>query len=109
MEREGTAAIAQLRDQGVDTSKAGLLSRIEALHRYTLENRMALAAWSVFFLLILLLELMVVFVKISASETVDDLINEVRETVAAHKALAYKRAVTSPLAGAEELLSPETY
>jgi hypothetical protein len=109
MEREGTAAIERLREQGVDTSKAGLLSRIEALHRYTLENRTALAAWAVFFLLILLLELMVVFVKMSSCETVDDLINQVRETVAAHKALAYKQAVTSPLAGAEELLSSQGY
>ena len=96
--------LAKLRNNGVDTSKAGLLSRIESLHQYTMNNKAALSAWMVFFLLILFFELMVVLVKLMFGETVDDVIERVRESVNTHKAIAYQEAMTSPLLNARQLI-----
>jgi len=67
-------------------------------------NTAALVAWSVFFLLILFFELMVVLVKIMFGETVDDKIERVRESISAQKAEAYEDAMTSPLRSARFLL-----
>jgi hypothetical protein len=85
-------------------TKAGLLARVQALHEYTLANTAALAAWALFFLLVLLLEMMVVLSKLVFGETVDDRINAIREAVNDHKAAAFKAVATSPVANANQLL-----
>ena len=76
----------------------------ETLHQYTMNNKAALSAWMVFFLLILFFELMVVLVKLMFGETVDDVIERVRESVNTHKAIAYQEAMTSPLLNARQLI-----
>ena len=58
--------------------RAGLLSRIEALHQYTLSNR--------------------VF-----GTTVDDQIEAIRERISHEKATAYLAAVSSPVGRARQL------
>jgi len=104
MKVEAHESLEALRTNGVDTGRSGLLARIESLHRYTLENPMARVAWLIFFLLILFLELMVVLVKLAFDETVDDLIERVREDINARKASDYREALASPLLGARRLL-----
>ena len=47
---------------------------------------------------------MVVLVKLMFGETVDDVIERVRESVNAHKAIAYQEAMTSPLLNARQLI-----
>lgn len=97
-------AMADFRNSSTSIEQAGLLSRIQALHHYNMTNTAALVAWSVFFLLILFFELMVVLVKVMFGETVDDQIERVREAVSAHKAASYEDAMTSPLNQAKRLL-----
>jgi hypothetical protein len=101
---EKNQMVANFRASSTAIEQAGLLSRIQALHHYNMTNTAALVAWSVFFLLILFFELMVVLVKIMFGETVDDRIERVREAVSAHKAAAYEEAMTSPLNRAKQLL-----
>ena len=105
LKRERSQSIAEFRSSSAALEQAGLLSRIQALHTYNMNNTAALAAWSVFFLLILFFELMVVLVKVMFGETVDDQIERVREAVSAHKASSYEDAMTSPLNNARQLLS----
>ena len=83
--------------------RAGLLSRIEALHQYTLSNRVAFAAWVLFFTLMLFFELMVVLVKLVFGTTVDDQIEAIRERISHEKATAYLAAVSSPVGRARQL------
>ena len=104
LKQEKTQAIADFRGSSTAIEQAGLLSRVQALHHYNMTNTAALVAWSVFFLLILFFELMVVLVKIMFGETVDDKIERVRESISAQKATAYEDAMTSPLRGARFLL-----
>ena len=104
LKSEKTQAIKEFKASSTAIDQAGLLSRIQALHQYTMSNTAARVAWSVFFLLILFFELMVVLVKIMFGETVDDQIERVREAVSAHKASAYEEAMTSPLNYAKQLL-----
>jgi hypothetical protein len=101
---ERVHAIAEWRDSPKALEEAGLLARVEALHRYTASNPMAMTAWLLFFLLVLFFELMVVFAKLVFGETVDDRLDRIREELSDHKAKSYLEAVTSPLAGARELL-----
>lgn len=83
---------------------AGLLERIEALHQFVRGNTYALVAYTLFFMIVLFFELMVVLVKLVFKETVDDELEKVRERVTEHKARAYLENVTSPVAGAKQLL-----
>lgn len=83
--------------------RAGLLSRIEALHQYTLSNPVAFAAWVLFFTLMLFFELMVVLVKLVFGTTVDDQIEAIRERISHEKATAYLAAVSSPVGRARQL------
>jgi hypothetical protein len=83
---------------------AGLLSRIKALHEYTTQNTIALAAWLLFLSLVMFFELMVVISKIVFGETVDDELDRIRESISQDKARAYKEAITSPMYGARELV-----
>ena len=85
-------------------SKAGLLSRVKALHEYTSQNTIAFAAWLLFLLLVLFFELMVVISKIVFGETVDDELDRIRESISQDKARAYKEAITSPMYNARELV-----
>jgi len=102
---EKTQVIADFRASSTVVEQAGLLSRIQALHHYNMNNTAAFAAWIIFFLLILFFELMVVLVKIMFGETVDDKIERVQEAISAHKAAAYEDAMTSPLNNARRLIA----
>jgi hypothetical protein len=97
-------AVAQWRANAPSAANAGLLARVEALHNYTQQHSAALAAWALFFTLVLFLELMVVFCKLVFGETVDDQIEQMREQISHKKALDYKEAITSPGAGALTLI-----
>lgn len=100
-----TQALAQWRTvapQAVE--QAGLLSRMEALHQYTLHNTAAMVAWLLFFILVLFFELMVVLAKLVFGETVDDELDQLRERISQQKARAYMEAITSPVATAKQLL-----
>jgi hypothetical protein len=83
---------------------AGLLSRLQALHEYTDSNRWAFIAWSLFFLLVLFFELMVVFCKLVFQDTVDDELEIIREAISHQKARDYMEAVTNPAAAALALI-----
>ena len=96
------------RDSPKALEEAGLLSRVEALHHYTMNNTAALVAWLLFFFLVLAMELMVVFVKLVFGETVDDQLDRIREQLSRHKAESYLEAMTSPVAGARMLLDSTT-
>lgn len=106
---ERDRAIARARESDGDIANAGLLTRVEALHEYTSSNRGARIAWALFFTLILCIELTVVLSKLVFGETVDDQIDRIREQVSEKRARAYLGAVTSPVAGARELLSQTYY
>lgn len=108
LERDRAHAIAEWRDSPRAIEEAGLLSRVEALHRYTMDNTAALVAWLLFFVLVLSMELMVVLVKLVFGETVDDYLNRVREEVSQHRARSFLEATTSPLTGAQDLLRAAT-
>jgi hypothetical protein len=75
---------------------AGLLARVKALHDYILGDAVALAAWGLFFVLMVLLEMMVVFAKWAFGKTVDDHIETIREELKLHHAQSYRDAITSP-------------
>ncbi len=105
LKSEKTQSIKDFRASSSAFEQAGLLTRIQALHEYNMNNTAALVAWLLFFLLILFFELMVVLVKIMFGKTVDDQIERVREAVSAHKASAYEDAMTSPLKNAKQLLT----
>jgi hypothetical protein len=105
---ERQAALHAWRDSPKALEEAGLLSRVDALHHYTMNNTAALVAWLLFFVLVLSMELMVVFVKLVFGETVDDRLERIREQLSRHKAESYLEAMTSPLAGARGLLESVT-
>ena len=104
LNEQRTQAVAQWRAKPDLVTQAGLLSRVVALHQYTMHNTAALVAWGLFFLLVLFFELMVVFAKLVFGETVDDELDRIREQISQQKAYAYLEAVTSPVASAKTLL-----
>jgi hypothetical protein len=83
---------------------AGLLSRIAALHEFTTNNSAAFIAWILFLLLVLFLELMVVIAKFVFGETIDDELDQIRESISQNRARAYKETITSPMYKARELV-----
>lgn len=97
-------AIAKWRSTPQVVEEAGLLARVEALHQYTKQNTAALVAWSLFFLLVLFLELMVVLAKLVFGETVDDELDQIRERISQQKARSYLEAISSPVNDAKHLL-----
>ena len=99
-----TQALADWRTSPKALEEAGLLSRVEALHQYTVSNTAALVAWILFFWLVLFFELMVVLAKLVFGETVDDQLDRIREQLSYQKATAYLEGFTSPLSGARNLL-----
>ncbi len=103
-----TQALSQWRAEPPSVDKAGLLARVQALHAYTMANRAALVAWSLFFILILFFEMMVVLSKSVFGETVDDALDQMREKISQQKAQDYMDAMISPLAPARALLA-ESY
>lgn len=105
---ERQTALTSWRDSPKALEEAGLLSRVEALHSYTMNNSAAMVAWILFFALVLFMELMVVFAKLVFGETVDDRIDRIREELSRHKAESYLDAMTSPVAGARGLLEGTT-
>jgi len=102
--KEKTTALAEWGSSATAVGRAGLLTRIEALHQYTMENKTAFIAWLLFFLLLLFFELIVVFVKLVFGETVDDKIDIIREQISHQKAADYMEAMTSPLGAARKLV-----
>lgn len=84
------------RDPYLASSTAGLLQRVSALHEYTSRNFAASVAWSLFFLLMLFFELMVVIAKMVFPQTVDDHLEHVREMISKERASAYGEAITHP-------------
>ena len=105
---ERRQALAAWQESPRAVEEAGLLSRVEALHHYTMNNTVAMVAWLLFFALVLFMELMVVFVKLVFGETVDDQLDRIREQLSRHKAESYLEAMTSPVAGARGLLEGTT-
>jgi len=103
-----TQALSQWRAEPPSVDKAGLLARVQALHAYTMANRAAFVAWSLFFILILFFEMMVVLSKLVFGETVDDALDRMREKISQQKAQDYMDAMISPLAPARALLA-ESY
>ena len=53
---------------------------------------------------VLFFELMAVLAKLVFGETVDDELDQIREHISQQKARAYMEAITSPVAGARNLL-----
>jgi len=101
---ERSRALVDWKSSPAALHQAGLLARVEALHRYTRSNRAAFVAWLLLFTLVLFFELMVVLVKLVFKETVDDRIEVIREQISQHKATAYMQAITSPVAEARRLI-----
>lgn len=85
-------------------AEAGMLNRLHALHDFIGRDWMALTLWLTFFLFMLALELSVVIAKFAFGQTVDDVIEQVREEADRLQAIGYLDAVTSPLAGAHQQL-----
>lgn len=85
--------------------EAGLLARIDALHQYVWNNKVALIAWLLFFSLILFFELIVVLTKLAFGETVDDRIDRMREQIKQHRVESYMDFQLSPLAAARNLIA----
>jgi hypothetical protein len=104
LDRQRAQTLAQWRATPLAVEQAGLLARVEALHQYTKHNTAAFVAWLLFFMLVLVLELMVVLTKLVFGATVDDELDQIREQISQQKARAYMDAVTSPVAGAKNLL-----
>lgn len=106
-ELERDVALKALANSDAPLNAAGLLARIEALHRYVRANPYAMAAWLIVFSIILALELMVVFVKWSFEETVDDRLERTKEDLSEHRAREYFFAATSPLRMAQILINEQ--
>jgi hypothetical protein len=100
-------ALALWRATQPSGDKAGLLARVQALHEYTAHNTAALVAWILFFALVLFFELMVVFSKLVFGDTVDDELDCIREKISQQQARTYIEAVSSPVAGARELVAAQ--
>jgi hypothetical protein len=97
--------LAQWRNSSQAVDEAGLLERIEALHQYIERNPYALSAWMLLFVLVLSFELMVVLAKFVFTETVDDYLAGVRETLSRQQADDYLEALRSPTTRARYLLN----
>jgi hypothetical protein len=104
VEQDHAAAIRDIVSNHGPTKEAGLLARIEAFHRFVGGRPIALAMWGLMFSLVLCFELTVVFVKLVFPETVDDVIERVKEDVRVHQATMYGESVRSPLALARSVI-----
>ncbi len=104
LQAQKAKALAQWHSQPPSADKAGLLARVQALHAYTTANTAAQVAWTLFFVLMLFFELMVVLSKMVFGETVDDVLDRMREEISLQKAQAYVNAMTSPLAVARSMI-----
>ena len=76
--------------------ESGLLNRAQALHQYVINNNAAFIIYSIFFMFVIVLELMVLSVKLAFGETVDDKIAGVNSQVDQAIADSYLKARTSP-------------
>jgi hypothetical protein len=84
--------------------EAGLLARLEALHKYTVQNPAAKAAWLMLFMLMVALETVVILIKYAFGETVDDHIERSRERLNHRQVSEYVEAQFSPEARARLLI-----
>lgn len=100
-------ALEALYASGQPSTKAGLLVRVVALHEVVQQETTALLVWCLFFVLLLMFELLVVLCKLMFKDTVDDEIDRQREILSHHKATAYVDALTSPLTQARKLMVHE--
>ena len=104
IDAERIDAIKRLATDGESLREAGLLARIDALHRYTMAHRPALVAWLLFFCLVASFELLVLGIKFGFGETVDDRIERMREEANEHRASEYLETVKSPYRHIHEFL-----
>jgi hypothetical protein len=107
LQTQKVQALAQWNVEPPSAVKAGLLARIQALHAYTTANAAAQVAWTLFFVLMLFFELMVVLSKMVFGDTVDDALDRMREDISRKKAQEYVNAITSPLASARSMIADE--
>jgi hypothetical protein len=105
LKSEWEAKTKRLESTDISLSRAGLLTRLQALHDYITVHPMAALTWALFLGLMLLMELMVVIVKFAFKETVDDKLELIREEVSEVKGKSYLEALKSPVAGAHQLLA----
>lgn len=105
LDHDKALALARLRANPPSPSEAGLLARLQALHDYVTQNRAAFVAWGLLFSLVLFLELVVIFTKMAFGKTVDDEIEELRETISRHKAQEYVNTMLSPVTRAQNMLA----
>ncbi|MBG6073427.1 DUF4407 domain-containing protein [Polaromonas sp. CG_9.2] len=104
LQAQKAKALDQWHSRPPSADRAGLLARVQALHAYTTANTAAQVAWILFFVLILFFELMVVLSKMVFGETVDDVLDRMREDISRQKAQEYVNAITSPLALARSMI-----
>lgn len=107
LEQEQGTEIRAFKVSAEPTAQAGLLARVIALHQVVENDVSALFAWCLFFVLLLMFELLVVVCKLLFKETVDDELDRQRELITRRKAIAYVDAITSPVAQARQLLTHE--
>lgn len=99
--KERDEALLQVENDTELMANAGLLDRATALHQRIMENGMALMVFSLFFVLVFSLEMMVLSVKWLFDETVDDKIEKIQANIRQRKAEDYETAILSPVAEAK--------
>jgi hypothetical protein len=105
LEAKKAAALAELATSQSVIRDAGLLARLDALHRFMRAHVTAFHVWLVFFALIVLMEMVVLLVKATFGETVDDRIDALRDRLSDHRAVEYVEALTTPAGQARNLIN----
>ena len=82
----------------------GLLDKMNALHHILKHDPISLILYVIFFLVILILDLLVLITKLSQQKTIDDFKTEVREKVQRIKLEEWKTAHQNGSAGAFEII-----
>lgn len=89
------AAIGQISEHSKEVKSAGLIDRLTALHQRIFNSAPAMVVFSLFLILILALELMVLSVKLVFGETIDDKKEEIMATLEESRVKDYLAALTS--------------
>ncbi len=96
LQAEHAAAEAAVAKSESVVREAGLLARIEALHRYNRDHDAAQVTYLLLFLLVVALECIVVLVKVAFGMTIDDRIERGRERLAGYQLDDYLHGVLEP-------------